>query len=341
MTDQKNIQLRLARRPSGEAQIDDFELTEDPIPIPSNGEILVRSHYLSVDPSSRTHWNEGQSYRGMVQLGEVIDIGVAGEVVESKHDSFRVGDFVAGPMGIQEYGVVHGDLMTVCDMSVAPLPSWLGGLYMTGLTAYFGLLDTGAPKPQETVLVTAASGAVGMVVGQIARAKGARAVGTAGSEEKCRYLVEELGFDAAINYKSESFYLQLREATPERIDVIFDNVGGPLLDTVMRRLAIGGRIVVCGATSQYNNDVIRGPTNYLALATMRAKMEGFIIFDYEDRYSEAREEMIGWMKTGQLKFRENIIDGEVADYPRILHRLYEGENIGKMMLRLPTALAVD
>ena len=338
MADRTNSQLRLARRPTGEAQPDDFELTKDPIPTPADGEVLVRSHYLSVDPSSRTHWNAGQSYRGMVQLGEVIDIGVAGEVVASKHAGFNKGDLVVGPMGIQEYGVAHGDVLTVCDTTVAPLTSWLGGLYMTGLTAYFGLLDTGEPKAGETVVVTAASGAVGMVVGQIARARGARAVGTAGSEEKCRYLVEELGFDAALNYKSDTFYQQLREVTPDRIDVIFDNVGGPLLDTLIRRLGMRGRIVVCGATSQYNNDVIYGPSNYLALATMRARMEGFIIFDYEDRYAEAREEMIGWMKTGQLKFRENILDGGIADYPGILHRLYEGENIGKMMMRLPAAM---
>jgi NADPH-dependent curcumin reductase CurA len=337
MADQTNIQLRLARRPSGEAKLDDFELTEDPIQAPTEGEVLVRNHYLSVDPSSRTHWNAGKSYRGMVQLGEVIDVGVAGEVIESRHPGFKKGDLVVGPMGIQEYGVAQGDVMTVCDTEVAPLSSWLGGLYMTGLTAYFGLLDTGKPKEGETVLVTAASGAVGMVVGQIARAKGARAIGTAGSEEKCRYLVEELGFDAAINYKSDTFYQQLREVTPDRIDVIFDNVGGPLLDTLIRRLGMGGRIVICGATSQYNNDVIYGPTNYLALATMRARMEGFIIFDYEDRYAEARQEMIGWLNAGKLKFRENIRDGGVADYPSILHQLYEGENIGKMMLRLPAA----
>ena len=337
MADRKNIQLRLARRPSGEAQPEDFALTEDPIPTPGDSEVLVRNHYLSVDPSSRTHWNAGQSYRGMVQIGEVIDVGAAGEVIESNHPGFSAGDLVVGPMGIQEYGVAHGDALTLCDTSIAPLSSWLGGLYMTGLTAYFGLLETGNPRAGETVVVTAASGAVGMIVGQIARAKGARAVGTAGSDEKCRYLVDELGFDAAINYKSDTFYQQLREATPDRIDVIFDNVGGPLLDTLMRRLGMGGRIVVCGATSQYNNDVIYGPTNYLALATMRAKMEGFIIFDYEDRYAEARKEMIGWMQSGQLKFRENMLDGGVADYPDILHKLYEGENIGKMMLRLPAA----
>ena len=337
MTQGTNAQLRLARRPSGEAQDSDFNLTHDPIPAPGDGEVLVRSHYLSIDPSSRTHWNEGKSYRGMVQLGEVIDIGVAGEVAESNHPGFAAGDLVVGPLGIQEYGVVSGDVLAKCDTSIAPLPGWLGGLYMTGLTAYFGLLDIGNPQPGETVVVTAASGAVGMIAGQIARIKGARAVGIAGSDEKCHFLTEELGFDAAVNYKSDELYRDLKAATPDRIDVIFDNVGGPLLDTLIRRLGLRARIVVCGATSQYNSDTIYGPTNYLALATMRARMEGFIIYDYEDQYEVARREMAGWIRDGSLKLKENIVDGDVGDYPSVLHRLYEGENVGKMMLRLPVA----
>ena len=240
-------------------------------------------------------------------------------------------------MGVHEYGVASGASLTKCDLDIAPLPSWIGGLGLTGLTAYFGLLDIGDPQPGETVVVTAASGAVGMIAGQIAAIKGANAVGVAGSEEKCRFLSEELGFAAAVNYKSPELYRDLRAATPERIDVIFDNVGGPLLDTLIRRLALRARIVVCGATSQYNSDVIYGPTNYLALATMRARMEGFIIFDYETQYAAARREMAGWLREGKLKFKENIVPGEVADYPTVLHRLYEGENIGKMLLRLPAA----
>ena len=335
MSNTVNAQLRLARRPSGEAQATDFELSQDLMPIPQAGEVLVRCHYLSIDPSARTHWNAGSSYRAMVQIGEVIDIPVAGEVVESRHPGFAAGDLVAGQMGAHEFGVAHGDRLTKCDTDIAPLTSWLGGLGLTGLTAYFGLLDIGNPQPGETVVVTAASGAVGMVAGQIARIKGARAVGVAGSEEKCRFLTEELGFDAALNYKSAELYGDLRAATPERIDVIFDNVGGPLLDTLIRRLGMRARIVVCGATSQYNSDTIYGPTNYLALATMRARMEGFIIFDYEAQYAAARREMAGCLKQGTLKFRENVVDGELADYPTILHRLYQGENIGKMMLRLP------
>lgn len=337
MKTEKNAQLRLAKRPQGEAGPDDFELTHDQVPSPLDGEVLVECHLLSVDPSSRTHWNAGQSYRSMVQVGQVIDVGVAGRVLESIHPDFSVGDYVVGPGGIHEFGVIPGDQLTLCDTGIAPLSSWLGGLYMTGLTAYFGLLEIGQPKEGETVLVTAASGAVGMLAGQIARIKGARVVGVAGTDEKCQFLINKLNFDAAVNYKSKTLYSDLREATPDRVDVIFDNVGGPLLDTLFRRLAIGARIIVSGATSQYNNETIYGPTNYLALATMRARMEGFIIFDYEDRYQAARAKMIEWVESGELKLIENIVDGEVGDYPNVLHSLYEGANVGKMLLRLPAA----
>jgi hypothetical protein len=207
-------------------------------------------------------------------------------------------------------------------------------LGLTGLTAYFGLDEVGKPKPGETVVVTAASGAVGSVAGQLARIKGARAVGVCGSDEKCRWLTGELGFDAALNYRSPDFYGELKAATPDRVDVVFDNVGGPLLDTIFRRLGMHGRIIVCGATSQYNENEIYGPKNYLALATLRARMEGFIIFDYESRYAAARREMASWMKEGRLRFRENIIDGAIADYPSVLHRLYQGESIGKTVMRV-------
>lgn len=332
-----NHQLRLKERPTGEAQESDFALTEETVPSAGAGQVVVQAHYISIDPSLRTHLNAGKSYRSVVQIGDVIDVPVGGEVIASENPDFAVGDFVTGSLGIQEFAVSNGSNLTKADLSLAPLTSWLGGLGLTGLTAYFGLLEIGDPKPGETVVVTAAAGAVGMIVGQIARIKGARAIGTAGGPVKCAFLTDELGFDGAADYKSDDFYRQLREHTPDRIDVIFDNVGGPLLDTVMRRLGMSGRIVVSGATSQYNKDVIHGPSNYLALATMRAKMEGFIIFDFAGRYAEARREMAGWIREGKLKLKENVVDGEIADYPRVLHRLYEGENVGKMLMRLPSA----
>jgi len=334
----KNTQLRLGRRPQGEATMEDFEVTSEDIPDLGPGEVLVQNHYISIDPSSRTHWNDGQSYRAMVQIGEIVDVGTGGEVIASNNPDFAVGDMVTGGLGIQEYGISDGTNLQKADLSLAPLTSWMGGLGITGLTAYFGLLDVGKPQPGETVVVTGAAGAVGMIVGQIARIKGARAVGIAGSDEKCRFLTEELVFDGAVNYKDD-LYGGLRECTPKRIDVIFDNIGGPMLDTIMRRLALRSRIVISGATSQYNTDDIYGPKNYLALATMRARMEGFIIFDYTDQYQKAREDMAGWMKEGKLKFRENLMDGRVEDYPAVLHSLYEGSNTGKMLMRLPAAQA--
>lgn len=329
-----NTQLRLSRRPRGEATADDFTITREPVATPADGEVLVRAEYISIDPSVRTHLNAGQSYRSMVGIGDVVDVPVAGEVVASSHPGFRQGDKVTGMLGTQEYAVVSGAELTKVDTSLAPAPTWLGGLGLTGLTAYFGLEEIGKPKAGETVLVTAASGAVGSVAGQLARIRGARAVGVCGSEEKCRWLTEELGFDAAVNYRSPDLYRDLKEATPDRIDVVFDNVGGPLLDTIFRRLGMRGRIIVCGATSQYNEGEIYGPKNYLALATLRARMEGFIIFDYADRYDAARREMAGWLNEGRLRFRENIVEGSIADYTSVLHRLYQGENLGKMIMKL-------
>ncbi|MEN3974297.1 NADP-dependent oxidoreductase [Emcibacter sp. SYSU 3D8] len=329
-----NTQLRLARRPSGEAKSTDFSVTREAVPSPENGQVTVRAEYISIDPSVRTHLNAGQSYRAMVGIGDIVDVPVAGEVVASAHPGFISGDKVTGMLGTQEYAVVDGATLTKVDVSLAPLPSWLGGLGLTGLTAYFGFEEVGKPKPGETVVVTAASGAVGSVAGQIARIKGARAVGICGSDEKCRWLTEDLGFDAAVNYRSPDLYRDLKEATPNRVDVVFDNVGGPLLDTLFRRLGMRGRVIICGATSQYNEGEIYGPKNYLALATLRARMEGFIIFDYVDRYDAARREMAGWMKQGLLGFRENIVEGTVTDYPTVLHRLYQGENVGKMVMRV-------
>jgi NADPH-dependent curcumin reductase CurA len=329
-----NTQLRLARRPRGEATVDDFAVTREPVPSPRDGQVVVRAEYVSIDPSVRTHLNAGQSYRAMVGIGDVVDVPVAGEVVASAHPGFAVGDKVTGMLGTQEYAVAEGAELTRVDLSMAPLTTWLGGLGLTGLTAYFGLEEVGRPRPGETVVVTAASGAVGSVAGQLARIKGARAVGLCGSDDKCRWLTEDLGFDAAVNYRSPDLYRDLKQATPDRIDVVFDNVGGPLLDTLFRRLGMHGRIVVCGATSQYNEGEIYGPKNYLALATLRARMEGFIIFDYADRYDAARREMAGWMKQGLLRFRENVVEGAITDYPAVLHRLYRGENVGKMLMRL-------
>jgi NADPH-dependent curcumin reductase CurA len=331
-----NQQLRLIAFPEGEAQDSDFQVTEEAVPVPGDGEVLVRNHYVSVDPSTRTSWVDMGSFHQAVKLGDLVNAGTGGEVIASNNPAFIVGDTVAGGPGIQEYSLTDGKMLTKVDTSLAPLTSWMGGLGITGLTAYFGLLDVGKPQPGETVVVTGAAGAVGNVVGQIARIKGARAVGIAGSDDKCKFLTDELGFDGAVNYKDD-LYGGLRECTPDRIDIVFDNIGGPMLDTIMRRLAMRSRVIISGATSQYNEPDIYGPKNYLSLASFRAKMEGFIIFDYAKEYQKAREEMAGWMKEGKLIFHENIVDGSVGDFPAVMRQLYAGTNTGKMLLRLPGA----
>jgi NADPH-dependent curcumin reductase len=333
---QMNAQLRLKAFPVGEPQDNDFEVTTEAVPTPGDGDVLVRNHYVSVDPSTRTSWVDMGSFHQAVKLGDLVNAGTAGEVIASKNPAFAVGDMVAGGSGIQEYTLSDGKNLTKVDTDLAPLTSWMGGLGITGLTAYFGLLDIGEPKPGQTVVVTGAAGAVGMIVGQIARIKGARAVGIAGSDEKCRFLTEELGFDGAVNYKDD-LYGGLRETTPDRIDIVFDNIGGPMLDTIMRRLAMRARVIISGATSQYNEPEIYGPKNYLSLASFRARMEGFIIFDYVKEYDAARKEMAGWMREGKLKFVENIVDGTVDDFPAVMRDLYSGSNTGKMLMRLPGA----
>ena len=331
-----NAQLRLAAFPEGVPQDSDFEVTTEDIPTPGAGEVLVRNHYVSVDPSTRTSWVDTGSFHQAVKLGGLVNAGVGGEVIASNNPAFAVGDMVVGGHGIQAYTLTDGKVLAKVDTDMAPLTSWMGGLGITGLTAYFGLLDVGNPQPGETVVVTGAAGAVGMIAGQIARIKGARAVGIAGSDEKCRFLTEELGFDGAVNYKDD-LYGGLRETTPDRIDIVFDNIGGPMLDTIMRRLAMRARIIISGATSQYNEPEIYGPKNYLTLASFRARMEGFVIFDYADQYQRAREEMAGWIRDGKLVLKENIVDGDVGDFPRVMRDLYDGSNIGKMLIRLPGA----
>jgi NADPH-dependent curcumin reductase CurA len=239
--------------------------------------------------------------------------------------------------GIQRYALSDGGGVTRVDTSLAPAATHLGVLGMTGMTAYFGLLEIGRPEPGQTVVVSGAAGAVGSVAGQIARIKGCHVVGIAGGAEKCKWIQDELGFDAAIDYKQGDLRKQLREHTPDRVDIYFDNVGGETLDEVLRRIARGARIVICGAISQYNaEDQPRGPANYMQLLVARASMTGFVVFDYADRYGEAREELAGWLQSGELKSREDVVSGDIRDFPDVFLRLFRGENIGKLVLELPS-----
>jgi NADPH-dependent curcumin reductase CurA len=328
-----NAQCRLAARPVGLPKASDWDYVEEPAPTPGDGQFLAEVEYISLDPAMRSWMNAGRSYIPPVEIGEVMRAAAIGRVVESHHPGYQVGEWVNGVFGVQRYAVSDGSGVTLVDTSVAPPPVHLGTLGLSGITAYFGLLEVGRPKPGQTVVVSGAAGSVGSVVGQIARIRGCRAVGIAGGPEKCRWLVDELGFDAAIDYKAGDVRGQLREHAPDRVDVFFDNVGGEILDVVLLRLARGARVVVSGAISQYNaTEPPRGPANYMQLLVMRASMTGFVVFDYAKRYPEAVAELGGWLRTGELQSREDVVDGDIQQFPEVLLRLFHGGNTGKLVL---------
>jgi len=329
-----NHQFRLAARPVGMPKRSDWSYTEEPVREPGEGEVLVKLLYISLDPAMRGWMNEGKSYIAPVGIGEVMRAGGAGRVIASKNPKFAVGDYVYGGFGVQEYALSDGKSLTKVNIKLAPLPIYLGTLGMPGMTAYFGLLDIGQPKPGETVVVSGAAGAVGQVVGQIAKIKGCRVIGIAGGSEKCRYVLNDLGLDAAIDYKSEDVKKSLAKHCPKGVDVYFDNVGGDILDAVLTQLARGARIVICGAISQYNNTgPIKGPSNYLSLLVNRASMKGMVVYDYADRYAEAAREMAGWLLAGKLKSREDVVEG-LETFPETLLKLFKGENTGKLMIKV-------
>jgi NADPH-dependent curcumin reductase CurA len=329
-----NHQYRLAARPVGLPKPSDWTYVEQPVAEPGEGEVLVKVAYVSLDPAMRGWMNEGRSYIPPVGIGEVMRAFAVGEVIASKDPDVAVGEHVGGLLGVQEYAIAHGKGVFKVDPSLAPLPVYLGALGMPGVTAYFGLLDIGRPKEGETVLVSGAAGAVGGLVGQIAKLKGARAVGIAGGPEKCGHLLEDLGFDATIDYKSEDLDAALSKTCPNGVDVYFDNVGGEILDAALAHLARNARVVICGAISQYNNtEPVRGPSNYLSLLVNHASMTGFVMSDYLDRYAEAVSEMAGWLASGQLVSREDIAHG-LESFPEVLLRLFSGENTGKLVLEI-------
>ena len=313
----------------------DFTYTSEPVRDPAEGEVVVKNLYISLDPAMRGWMNDSKaSYIAPVELGDVMRAITVGKIVASKNPKFAVGDHVNGLLGVQEYAYSNGQGLTKVDPKLAPLPVYLSTLGMPGLTAYFGLLDVGKPKAGDTVVVSGAAGAVGAVVGQVAKIKGARVVGIAGGADKCRYLVEELGFDAAIDYKKENVVEALKTHCPNGVDVYFDNVGGDILDAVLTRLARGARIVICGAISQYNNTTpVKGPANYLSLLVNRATMTGIMVADYYPRAMEAMVEMGGWIAQGKLKTREDI-DAGLENFPETFAKLFSGDNNGKLVLKV-------
>ena len=329
-----NLQIRLAARPSGLPRATDWELTSEELPEPAPGQFAVAVSHVSVDPAMRGWMNATASYIPPVEIGAVMRAGGIGQVTASEHPGFAAGDYVYGTFGVQEHALSDGRGVMKLDTSVVAPPTYLGALGMTGLTAYFALLDTGKAKAGDTVVVSGAAGAVGSVAGQIAKIKGCRVIGIAGGAEKCRVVVEEFGFDACIDYREGHVRRAIRELAPGGVDVYFDNVGGEILDDVLACLARGARVVICGAISQYNEDAVRGPANYMMLLVARASMTGMLVFDYADRYGEALAEMAGWYRDGRLVSREQVVHGTVADFPRVLLMLFEGANTGKLILAL-------
>lgn len=332
----KNRRILLLARPVGNIKDSDFKYEEAEVPQLGEGQLLARNLYLSLDPAMRGWMNDADSYIEPVKLGDVMRGGTIAKVVESKHQDYQPGDKVFGMGGWQDY-VLYGpkNLPTILPADLPfPLTNFLSVLGITGLTAYFGLLDVADPQPGETVVVSTAAGAVGSVVGQIAKIKGCRVVGIAGSDDKCKWIKDELGFDAAINYKTENLAKALRAACPNKIDVYFDNVGGEMLNTVLGMINPHARISICGAISMYNATTPQpGPSNYITLLTKRSKMQGFIVMDYAPRFQEAIMQLGQWIAQGKIKHREDIVEG-LENAPKAIHKLFEGTNEGKLIVKV-------
>lgn len=331
-----NHQILLKKRPVGVPRASDFERATVPLPRPAPDEVLLKNLYLSIDPAIRGWMSEARSYLPPIAIGAPVRSGTLSQIIESTSERWPRGQIVQAMASWESYSAVpetslHGRVKPIEGLPLHAMLSVLGG---TGLTAYFGLLEVGRPKEGETVLVSAAAGGVGSIAGQIARISRCRAVGLTGSEDKCRWLTDELGYDAAVNYKSGDLRAALKKACPDGVDVFFDSVGGEILDTVLTRLNRSGRIVLCGAISQINESELRpGPSNYLQLLSKSARMEGFTTFDFAPRYDEARSALAAWILAGKLKYRDDIVEG-LDQAPGHLLRLFSGEHRGKLMVKL-------
>jgi len=336
-TNRINRQLFLKRVPTGIAGPADFDVRDTNIPPLSDGELLIESHYLGVDAALRLIIRDSDEFLFRVKPGDLVHGSLAGRVIESRNTNYSPGDHVLGSLGIQRFAISNGEGLERCDINQAPLETWLGGFGVSGLTAYFSILEECRPQPGQTVLINGAAGAVGSIAGQLCKMAGARTIGLTGSSEKCAWLEDELGYDLAINYRDGDWFEQLERAAPERLDVIFDNVGGDLLNQSLKLIGMRGIVLLCGSTSQYAAEEMQGPSNYIWLGTMRARLQGFVIFDYADRYAEARTKMADWIKDGRLKLPSWTIEGDVSDFPAVFQQLYEGKNLGKALIKLASA----
>jgi NADPH-dependent curcumin reductase len=329
----QNLQVLLASRPEGPVSEQNFRLVESAMPSPREGEVLLRNLYLSLDPYMRMRMNEGKSYAPPVQLGDVMVGGTIGEVVESKDPRFKTGDIVGGRAGWQLYAAADAGTLRKIDTRGAPLSTALSVVGMPGVTAWYGLLRIGEPSPGETVVVSAASGAVGSVVGQIARLKGCRAVGIAGGPAKCEHVVNELGFDACVDYKSNAFESELREATPHGVDIYFENVGGRVLDAVLPSFNAFARIPFCGYISEYDDSAAYGVQHLRSLLVSRVRLQAFIISEHLDIWDQALADLSGWLIAGKINYRETIAHGLEAA-PAAFIGMLKGRNLGKQLVKL-------
>ena len=329
----KNLQVVLASRPQGPVTENHFRFVESAMPLPDEGEVLLRNLFLSLDPYMRMRMNAGKSYAPPVEIGDVMVGGTLGEVLESKDPRFKKGEMVTGRMGWQLFATAPAQALRKVDTRGAPLSTALGVVGMPGVTAWYGLLRIGEPRPGETVVVSAASGAVGSVVGQIARLKGCRAVGIAGGEVKCDYVVDKLGFDACVDYKSPSFESKLREAAPDGIDIYFENVGGRVLDVVLPLLNAFARIPFCGYVSEYDESAPHGVLHLRSLLVSRARLQGYIISEHLDIWEEALADLSAWLAAGKLRYHETITNG-LENAPAAFIGMLKGMNLGKQLVKL-------
>jgi len=328
-----NMQVLLASRPTGWVEESNFRIVENPVPKAGAGEVLVKVHWLSLDPYMRGRMNATKSYAKAVEIGEVMTGGTAGEVIESNHRKLKVGDYVVGPLGWQQYAVSDGEGLTKVDPKLVPLSCYVGVVGMPGATAWIGLLEHCQPKAGETVVVSAASGAVGSVVGQLARMQGCRAVGIAGGKAKCDYVVRELGFDACVDYKAGKLYEDLKAACPEGIDCYFENVGGEVMDTVFRQLNAFSRVALCGMIAEYNLTEPYGMKMLRALLVNRVKLQGFIVSDRMDLYARAIQQLGKAVAQGKIKYRETLAQG-LESAPKAFIGMLKGENLGKQLVKV-------
>ncbi len=330
-----NRQWLIAARPRGEVKESDFRWNEAMVADPADGQVLIRTVYISLDPTNRVWMNEAESYLPSLSIGDVMRGVAIGVVEESRNPGFAKGEIVYGLFGWQQYSLSNGEGLGKLPKGLpVPLTAFFGLLGHIGLTAYFGLLDTTDPKPGETLAISTAAGAVGSLVGQIGKINGCRVVGLTGSDEKCHWIKDELGFDAAINYKTANVPEALKQNCPKGIDIYFDNVGGAILEAVLNQINLNARISVCGMISQYNEDrPVPGPSNLANLIVKHARMEGFLCTDYNSRAEEAFTQMIGWLMQGKLKYRVDVVQG-LENAPRALHKLFDGSNTGKLIVQV-------